>query len=417
MPVLNGERYIREAIDSFLTQDISSELVIIDGGSTDKTEDVVKSFKNKRIRYFYTDLVRTFEKINYGLERMKGDIFFTMACDCRLLPNAFNEVEKQMKGYEALFGNIRFLNEGGEEIGESEYPVFNLREYREGNFLASCVVFAKYKKGMKFDLDYPHNADYDFYLRLSNQIKFKQISNYLMELIMQNNQMEKLHKGDMDRAEIIEKVKREYPMPEYIRPRVLVAVCNMGWIRPEVTTMCFQISQDPRVISKIYFPSVKTYENNLSQVALKIKQEKWDYLLIIDDDNPPQRNPIDLISLNLDVVACPTPQWNDIDSFPIYWVAMDKVKDGYKQHENRVGLQEVDAVGSGCVLIKRKVLESLEAPFTRKWNKDGTMDLGVDFHFCEQAKAKGFRVWAHYDYICDHFKELSLLKVLEFKNK
>ena len=417
MPVLNGERYIREAIDSFLKQGVDSELIIVDGGSTDKTEEIVKSFKSKKIRYYDTDLVGTFEKTNYGLERMKGNIFFIMACDIRLFPDAFRTVEREIKEHEALLGNIVFSNEKGEVIGESNYPVFDLREYREGNFLASCAIFAKYKKGMKFNLNYPHNADYDFYLRLAHQTKFKQISNYLMNLIMQDNQEEKLHRGDVHRAEIIERVKREYSMPEYIKPKVLVAVCNEGWIRPEVATACYQISSDQRVSSKIYFPSVKTYENNLSQVALKVKKEGWDYLLIIDADNPPQRNPIDLIALNLDVVALPTPQWNDIDPYPIYWVAMDRVKGGYNQHENRVGLQEVDAVGSGCVLIKRKVLESLEAPFTRKWNKDGTMDMGVDFHFCEQAKAKGFRIWAHYDYICDHFKELSLLKVLEFKNK
>ena len=85
---------------------------------------------------------------------------------------------------------------------------------------------------------------------------------------------------------------------------------------------------------------------------------------------------------------------------------MDKVKDGYKPHTETVGLQEVDAIGTGCMLIKRKVLEALEAPFTRIWNKDGTMDTGVDFHFCEQAKAKGFKVWAHYDYLCNHFKAI-----------
>ena len=52
LPVRNGEKYIRDAIDSVLMQTYPHfELVIVDA-SDDKTPDIVASYTDKRIRYF-----------------------------------------------------------------------------------------------------------------------------------------------------------------------------------------------------------------------------------------------------------------------------------------------------------------------------------------------------------------------------
>ena len=97
---------------------------------------------------------------------------------------------------------------------------------------------------------------------------------------------------------------------------------------------------------------------------------------------------------------------------------MDKVKDGYRQVplEKRGGLQEYDAVGTGCIVIARRVLETIKEPCSPKW-ENGLMILGRDFYMCEKAKKVGFKVWAHWDYLCDHFKELSLLSVINLVQK
>ena len=46
--------------------------------------------------------------------------------------------------------------------------------------------------------------------------------------------------------------------------------------------------------------------------------------------------------------------------------------------------------------------------FTRKLNSDGTVDKGNDISFCERARENGFEIYTHYNYMCDHFSELSL---------
>lgn len=51
MPVRNGERYIKESIDSVLNQTLTDfEFLIIDDGSTDRTVEIIQGIQDKRIR-------------------------------------------------------------------------------------------------------------------------------------------------------------------------------------------------------------------------------------------------------------------------------------------------------------------------------------------------------------------------------
>ena len=54
MPVRNGERFIRETIDSLLSQTFEEfELIICDNASTDHTEEICRDYERRdsRVRY------------------------------------------------------------------------------------------------------------------------------------------------------------------------------------------------------------------------------------------------------------------------------------------------------------------------------------------------------------------------------
>ena len=56
MPAYNAATYIAQAIDSILQQTFRDfELIIVNDGSTDRTEDIVLSYQDNRIRYFKND--------------------------------------------------------------------------------------------------------------------------------------------------------------------------------------------------------------------------------------------------------------------------------------------------------------------------------------------------------------------------
>ena len=143
----------------------------------------------------------------------------------------------------------------------------------------------------------------------------------------------------------------------------------------------------------------------------------WNLWLSMDADNPPEQNPLDLVELDRDVIGCPTPIWHYTGEKPgerpIYWNAYQYDPDtgAYREYPWRTGLQEVDAVGTGCLLMARRVFENPEmrkGAFARKLNADGTVERGNDISFCERAREQGFKIWCHYDYPAEHISEIPL---------
>src|SRR3990167_5493586 len=202
--------------------------------------------------------------------------------------------------------------------------------------------------------------------------------------------------------------------------RILVTLPNLHWVRAGVAMTMVKLSLDRRYALTFQPSSHKPYENNLHHIVNSFMDGGYDFWLNIDDDNPPLHNPLDLVEKNLDIVGFPTPIWHYTGEVPgerpIYWNAYDYVPqaDAYKEHTAREGLQGVDAVGSGCMLIARRVFQHPDlryGAFFRTWHPDGTMNKGGDVSFCERARAAGFSVWCAFDHPCDQFAQVSLNEV------
>lgn len=167
----------------------------------------------------------------------------------------------------------------------------------------------------------------------------------------------------------------------------------------------------------IMYPTWTPYAHNVHRCMNQALDGGYDFLLSMDDDNPPTRNPLELVDLDLDLVGLPTPVWHSEvkGDRPYYFNAYRRVEGGYKPCDHNSGLHEVDAVGSGCFLVSRRVMAALryDQPFARQWNKDGTVGTGGDLSFCEKVKAKDFRIWASYNHLCDHMVTLPLLEVIQ----
>ena len=96
MPVYNGEKYLREAIDSILNQTYSDfKFLIIDDGSTDKSKNIIKSYNDSRINLYVNETNLGLAKtLNKGIDLINTEYIARMDCDDISLPN---RLQKQVE--------------------------------------------------------------------------------------------------------------------------------------------------------------------------------------------------------------------------------------------------------------------------------------------------------------------------------
>jgi len=88
IPAYNAEEYIAAAIESVLNQNYKDfELLIINDGSTDKTEEIIHSFKDTRIRYFSQENRGLAATHNTGIRQSRGKFITKLDADDRMMPD------------------------------------------------------------------------------------------------------------------------------------------------------------------------------------------------------------------------------------------------------------------------------------------------------------------------------------------
>ena len=196
--------------------------------------------------------------------------------------------------------------------------------------------------------------------------------------------------------------------------KVLIAIPT-GYeegIHPQVVgVLCQILLHKDKYIIDTYISSMRGIGEHRNKIVTDFLKTDFDFLLMIDSDNPPPNNVLDLIELNKEVIGLPTPiNMNYIKGLnEIQW---NIFKGGFPTKTTGQGLQEVEAVGSGVMLIRRDVLEKINNPFTTVRNKADLRTVGTDTAFCKKCQDKGIKVWTHWDFKCKHFKQIDLLTLI-----
>lgn len=115
---LNGEKYLREAIDSVVSQTFTDwEIVLWDNGSTDSTSHISQAY-GSRVRYFRSDETYPLGKArNLAIREARGRYIGFLDCDDLWLPR---KIERQVSAFEMnakaglVFCNSIFFGEGGD---------------------------------------------------------------------------------------------------------------------------------------------------------------------------------------------------------------------------------------------------------------------------------------------------------------
>lgn len=190
LPVYNGEKYLRESIDSILSQTYQNwELLILDDCSTDGTARIASEYAegDKRVRYFRNEVnLRLPRNLNRGFSLAKGDYLTWTSDDNRYKPCALEIMLAALKKdpeAQFSFASCRIIDEVGKEI---EYIMVNERSRKSiigSNCVGACFLYTRkvYEEVGDYDPDYTLVEDFDYWQRVFSQFKVVPIEEILYE--------------------------------------------------------------------------------------------------------------------------------------------------------------------------------------------------------------------------------------------
>jgi glycosyltransferase involved in cell wall biosynthesis len=191
MPVYNGEKFLREAIDSILIQSFTDfEFLIINDGSTDTTETIILSYDDTRIRYEKNESnLKLIATLNKGIQLCTGKYIFRMDADDI---SHFQRIQKQVAFMESNH-EIGICGSWFEAFGEVENTIVKYKETHDEimtKMLYQChfchpsiIIRRELFEGLElyFDENYSHAEDYEFYLRAAKKWKFHNLQEVLLK--------------------------------------------------------------------------------------------------------------------------------------------------------------------------------------------------------------------------------------------
>jgi len=180
----NGEKYLREALDSVIIQTYNNwEIIFWDNQSTDKSAEIFKNYKDSRLKYYYAsshaDIL--YEARNYALKKANGDFIAFLDVDDWWLPN---KLEKQIPLFDdsdvgVVYGNEwrLFEKKNKKEIYKKKVlPTGLILDELLHDYVIGSPTYVIRKKSLN-SLEYRFNkhfhiiGDFDLNVRLASKWK------------------------------------------------------------------------------------------------------------------------------------------------------------------------------------------------------------------------------------------------------
>ncbi|MDO1512947.1 glycosyltransferase family 2 protein [Maribacter confluentis] len=113
MATYNGEKYLRAQLDSILQQlDFNDELIISDDGSTDNTLKIIESYKDSRIKVYYSKFKNIVLNFENALKHASGDVVLLSDQDDIWMDNKVEIILSHLKTHSMVFSNVLVFKDG-----------------------------------------------------------------------------------------------------------------------------------------------------------------------------------------------------------------------------------------------------------------------------------------------------------------
>lgn len=182
MPMYNAAPYLRECIDSILSQSFEDfELLIVDDGSTDNSRDIVCSYEDERIRLIENghDYIGS---LNMLLKEAKGKYIARMDADDVMMPYRL----KAQFGYMEKHTEVGVLGGWMQQIGKRHGTIRPICKITMQDMINSCCIAhpsvmirtsVLRKHGLQYEESYKYAEDYRLWMQmLKHSIIFRNLN-------------------------------------------------------------------------------------------------------------------------------------------------------------------------------------------------------------------------------------------------
>lgn len=191
----NSAKTVRDTIESVLKQEYKDyEYLVIDGGSTDDTVDIIKEMEPKfegKMRWVSERDKGMYDGINKGIRMATGDVVGIInSDDFYHKADVFTKIAETMAdGTEAIYGDVRFVNPDNLEKTVRYYSSKNWSPWRfRFGFMPAHPSFFERKENFEkygyYKYDYHIAADYELLIRhlYTHKVKAKYVSLDFMKM-------------------------------------------------------------------------------------------------------------------------------------------------------------------------------------------------------------------------------------------
>ena len=173
VPSYNQGKYIKYTIDSILSQDYPSiEVLVIDGGSSDETIEILETYKDQ-ISWISEQDNGQAHALNKGLKMARGDVIGWLNSDDTYLADAVEKaiyaLNKQT-GCSLVYGEAAYIDESGNKTGRYTTEPYSSKALLHHCIICQPTVFFKrqlLEKAGGANDEYDMALDYEMWLRYS----------------------------------------------------------------------------------------------------------------------------------------------------------------------------------------------------------------------------------------------------------
>lgn len=173
LPTYNGEKYLKESLDSILRQTfIDWELIIVNDCSTDGTQLIINEYarRDNRIKVIINESnLKLPQSLNKGFDSATGEYLTWTSDDNYYLDNAIHEMVyflKKNKKYAMVCARMEIIDEIGKSIGSSIQ--YEKEEMLYNNRVGACFMYRRKIKDLigNYNSDFFLVEDYEYWLRI-----------------------------------------------------------------------------------------------------------------------------------------------------------------------------------------------------------------------------------------------------------